>query len=142
MTTTITMIIIKIITDVKVAELKLYLIPYDDDVISTEVPTAFKDMNLDGDFSSIFHIAKALMTLQALYGPIPKVKAKGRNAKMVFEVMQKLMQETGNEGLTGASEIDSIILIDRMVDPITPLLTPLTYEGLVDEFFGIHYGKY
>ena len=33
--------------------------------------------------------------------------------------------------------IDSLIIIDRNVDLVTPLLTQLTYEGLIDEFFGI-----
>jgi vacuolar protein sorting-associated protein 33A len=33
--------------------------------------------------------------------------------------------------------IDSLIIIDRHVDMITPMLTQLTYEGLIDEFFGI-----
>ncbi len=34
-------------------------------------------------------------------------------------------------------EIDSLILIDRSTDLVTPLLTQMTYEGLVDEMFGI-----
>jgi hypothetical protein len=34
-------------------------------------------------------------------------------------------------------EIDSLILIDRTTDLVTPLLTQMTYEGLVDEMFGI-----
>ena len=33
--------------------------------------------------------------------------------------------------------IDTLIIIDRNVDLVTPLLTQLTYEGLIDEFFGI-----
>ena len=36
-------------------------------------------------------------------------------------------------------QIDAVILLDRTVDLITPLVTPLTYEGLVDELFGINY---
>lgn len=37
--------------------------------------------------------------------------------------------------------IDSILLIDRNVDLITPLLTQLTYEGLIDENFQIENSK-
>lgn len=33
--------------------------------------------------------------------------------------------------------IDSVLLIDRNVDLLTPLLTQLTYEGLIDEIFTI-----
>ena len=34
-------------------------------------------------------------------------------------------------------QIDSMIVLDRAVDLITPLCLQLTYEGLVDECFGI-----
>ena len=36
-------------------------------------------------------------------------------------------------------KIDNLIIIDRSVDLITPMMTQLTYEGLVDENFGIKY---
>ena len=31
-------------------------------------------------------------------------------------------------------------MIDREIDFVTPLLTPLTYEGLIDEVIGIQNG--
>ena len=34
-------------------------------------------------------------------------------------------------------QLDTIIILDRKVDLITPFLTQLTYEGLIDEFFNI-----
>jgi hypothetical protein len=36
-----------------------------------------------------------------------------------------------------ADRFDSLIILDRTVDMITPLLTQLTYEGLIDELIGI-----
>jgi len=42
------------------------------------------------------------------------------------------------EGLLDISDtFDSLIVIDRRVDMITPLLTQLTYEGLIDEIIHI-----
>jgi hypothetical protein len=35
------------------------------------------------------------------------------------------------------SEYDSMIIIDRSVDLVTPMCTQLTYEGLIDEIYGI-----
>lgn len=35
---------------------------------------------------------------------------------------------------------DSLLLLDRNVDLLTPLATQLTYEGLVDEIYGITNG--
>src|ERR1700722_4262031 len=42
------------------------------------------------------------------------------------------------ETLTSPSDkLDCLIILDRCVDMITPLLTQLTYEGLIDEVIGI-----
>ena len=38
-------------------------------------------------------------------------------------------------------QIDAIILLDRSIDLLTPLSTQLTYEGLIDEIFGIKYSE-
>lgn len=35
---------------------------------------------------------------------------------------------------------DSLLLLDRNVDLLTPLATQLTYEGLIDEIYGITNG--
>lgn len=37
-----------------------------------------------------------------------------------------------------APEFDSLILIDREVDLITPMCSQLTFEGLIDEVYSIH----
>jgi hypothetical protein len=34
-------------------------------------------------------------------------------------------------------QIDSMVILDRQVDMVTPLCTQLTYEGLIDEIIGI-----
>ncbi len=39
-------------------------------------------------------------------------------------------------------QIDAVVLLDRSVDLLTPLSTQLTYEGLIDEVYGIKYGRY
>lgn len=53
----------------------------------------------------------------------------------------------GNSGDNGSgaqdfmqSDIDAIIILDRTLDLVTPMLTPLTYEGLVDDIIGIKNG--
>lgn len=34
-------------------------------------------------------------------------------------------------------EIDTLVVLDRDVDLYSPMVTPLTYEGLIDEIIGI-----
>ena len=42
--------------------------------------------------------------------------------------------------IRGRSEIGHLFIFDRSVDYPTTLLSPLTYESLLDETFGIHCG--
>jgi hypothetical protein len=41
-----------------------------------------------------------------------------------------------------SKQFDSLVIIDRATDLITPFLTQLTYEGLLDEYFGIKNCEY
>ncbi|KAJ2918406.1 hypothetical protein MD484_g2056, partial [Candolleomyces efflorescens] len=49
----------------------------------------------------------------------------------------KLSTSPTENALSSAANVDSLIVLDRKVDMITPLLTELTYEGLIDELIGI-----
>ena len=64
---------------------------------------------------------------------------------MVADLLKNVQQELERSPLskTGAQQvtvpaIDTLILLDRTVDLVTPLSTQLTYEGLIDEIYGIH----
>ena len=79
------------------------------------------------------------MKLQSLYGLIPSIKGKGRCAQKIAEMLTKLRQENFmlGEEQPVIPEIDQLFIIDREVDFVSPLCTQLTYEGLIDELFGI-----
>merc|ERR1719334_2960251 len=119
------------------------LLPLDSDVMSMEADGAIKDCLLLKDETIIYQIAKGLMKLQSLFGIIPYIvefNGKEGLAEKVSTILFRMRREvTGleNQMSQKAPEIDHLILIDRDVDPITVLLTPLTYEGLIDETFGI-----
>lgn len=44
---------------------------------------------------------------------------------------------SGNNQGSSNSAIERILFLDRTVDPITPLLTQWTYEGVLDEILSI-----
>ncbi|CAH8381613.1 unnamed protein product [Eruca vesicaria subsp. sativa] len=83
---------------VTVKEFRLYMFPLDEDVISFELDLSEKDCLVDGDVSSLWHVAKAIHELEV-----------------------------------GRPEIDTLIMLDREVDMVTPMCTQLTYEGLLNE---------
>jgi hypothetical protein len=70
-------------------------------------------------------------SVQAVFGTIPNVKGKGRAASHVADLMARMRREQPLPRIN--PEIDTLILLDRQVDMITPMCSQLTYEGLLDE---------
>ena len=135
-----------VLGDVSIHELPLYFFPLEKDVLSLELDDTYKDLYLTKDPTATFLLAKALMEIQQRHGLFPRIIGKGDNAKRVAELLSRFCQELlAGEDASEVSRIDlapsttteSVIIIDREVDPVTPLLTQLTYEGLIDELYGI-----
>ncbi|RYP42937.1 hypothetical protein DL770_011979 [Monosporascus sp. CRB-9-2] len=135
-----------VLGDVNIAELPLYFFPLERDVLSLELEDSFRDLYINKDTTPNFLMAKALMGIQSKHGLFPRIAGKGDNAKRVAELLSRMRQEilagedtseTTKAGLTPSNTSESVIIIDREVDFVTPLLTQLTYEGLIDEVFGI-----
>ncbi|CAG9770251.1 unnamed protein product [Ceutorhynchus assimilis] len=124
-----------------IEEFKCQLFPFDSDVVSMEIAEVFRECTIENDPTYIYQTAQAIIFLQKLYGPIPRVWGKGIAAKQVWDLVSRLQREKDNNEETASNQtcsIDQIMLIDRSVDLITPLATQLTYEGLIDEIFGIN----
>ncbi|KAG8997603.1 hypothetical protein FRB94_003312 [Tulasnella sp. JGI-2019a] len=130
--------------EVTITSYKLEFIPVEDDLISLEWDSTFKEIFLDGDETSIYYAAQALLTIQQAYGLFPRIVGKGDAAKKLANLLIHLRAhptttaQANSPNLSTPSELlDSLVIIDRSTDMITPLLTQLTYEGLVDELMGI-----
>ncbi|GJN38469.1 hypothetical protein PR202_gb27510 [Eleusine coracana subsp. coracana] len=89
-----------------IGEYPLYLVPFDEDVLSFELEHSLQECLIEGDTSSIWHVAKAIHKLEM-----------------------------------GIPEINTVILLDREVDMVTPMCSQLTYEGLLDEMLQINNGS-
>lgn len=135
-----------VLGDTNVAELPLFFFPLEKDVLSLELNDSFRDLYLSKDPTPVFLLARALMGIQQKHGLFPRIIGKGDNAKRVADLLSRMRQEllAGEDasegdkvGLSPSTTIESVIIIDREVDFVTPLLTQLTYEGLIDEVFGI-----
>lgn len=62
--------------------------------------------------------------------------------KHVCNLVGKLWEEAVEDADEEHSQIDRLLIIDRTTDLISPLTTQLTYEGLIDEIFGISNSKF
>ncbi|XP_024025961.1 vacuolar protein-sorting-associated protein 33 homolog isoform X1 [Morus notabilis] len=124
-----------------VGEYPLYILPLDEDVLSFELDLAYKEYQVDGDTSSLWHIAKAIHKLESSFGVIPNVRAKGKASVRVADILNHMQaEEPVNSPEMVVPEINTLILLDREVDMVTPMCSQLTYEGLLDEFLHINNG--
>ena len=56
-------------------------------------------------------------------------------------MMRRMKDEMAGREPQVMPQIDSLLILDRTVDLLSPLLSQLTYEGLIDEIFGINNSK-
>lgn len=135
-----------VLGDVSIAELLLFFFPLESDVLSLELDDSFRNLYLSKDVTPNYLLARALMEVQQNHGLFPRIIGKGDNAKRVADLLSRMRQEllagedaadVAKTGLTPSTTNESVIIIDREVDYVTPLLTQLTYEGLIDEVFEI-----
>lgn len=150
----------------RISELPIGFIPFENNLLSIEVAQTIREVKLEGDSSTLMHAAQSVLDLQALYGPILNIRVKGSMSKSVLDIMLRLVRESEDAiqqdqglGLLSSSssssttttkkilpsrklihdesQIDTLVMIDRDVDWMSLLCTPLTYEALIDEVHGI-----
>ncbi|GAA6013482.1 hypothetical protein JCM8202_000701 [Rhodotorula sphaerocarpa] len=132
-----------VLGSLEIQELQLGLIPLEKDVLSLEYEETYRKVELDGDTSAIYDLARCIMTLQRAFGPMPRLIGKGDSAKRLVDLLKRFRAEQPSTASQGAplanGVIDSMIVLDRQVDMVSALCTQLTYEGLVDEVLGIRH---
>lgn len=121
-----------------IGEFKCDFFPFDNDLLSMELKDAYKDLYLDRDTSCLHQSACALLALQKLFGRIPKVYGKGSCAQRVWELTKTMANEDEAIPNNDKGVLDQMIILDRSIDLMSVLATQLTYEGLIDEIFGIN----
>ncbi|KAI3831625.1 hypothetical protein MKW92_016341 [Papaver armeniacum] len=125
-----------------IGEYPLYMIPLDEDVLSFELDLAYRDYLVDGDTSALWHIAKSIHKLEYSFGVIPNVRAKGKASARISEILTRMqVEEPVSTSDVGIPEINTLILLDREVDMVTPMCFQLTYEGLMDEILRVNNGS-
>ncbi|KAG5343919.1 VP33A protein, partial [Acromyrmex charruanus] len=116
-----------------IEEFKCDLFPFDNDLLSMELSGSFKEFHLENDPTCLYQVAQAIQGLQKLYGKISKVTGRGPAASKVWELLERLNREEEDNKSYPASSvaIEHLLLLDRSVDLLSPLVTQLTYEDTV-----------
>lgn len=135
----------------KVDELPVNLFVLDTDLMSMENGNAFRQINLDKDYSCVKDAIDSIEKIEQLYGTIAKISGQGECAEIILKQIKKKRRMTDTSSTNPSLKIPSsippvvpkihhLLLLDRNIDLLTPLLTQLTYEGILDEVFGITHG--
>lgn len=129
---------------VKINTLPMRLIAMDDDILITNNNELYPNMLINRDNMLLFNIKDCLIDIQEKFGLIPFIQGIGDQSEFIIE---ELLKHSHGQTYTHSpqykqlkdniSMIGRLIIIDREIDFVTPLLTPHHYEGLINEFFEI-----
>ena len=114
------------------------LIPIDNDLISLEKDDNFRRIYLNKEISPINDFTNSFIKLEACFGKVKHRYIKGTKAKIFNDLLIEKEKEV-NLGKT--NEILGMFVFDRSVDFTLPLVSSESYEGLIDEIFGINKGN-
>uniref|UniRef100_A0A5S6QZ97 Vacuolar protein sorting-associated protein 33A n=1 Tax=Trichuris muris TaxID=70415 RepID=A0A5S6QZ97_TRIMR len=121
-----------------VEHLPLFFFTLDKDLISMELD-ALPAILVDNDIRVVSTIAQALLHLEDIFGTIGRIFCKGNIADAVWHSWKKLRD--GQKQREMEPLINTVIIVDRVLDLVTPMVTQLSYEGLIDEIYNIRCGS-
>ncbi|CAH0480005.1 unnamed protein product [Peronospora belbahrii] len=136
--------------------LTLGLIPVDRGVAALCCDRVFGELYVKGDSRVLTDVVKSILSLERqtgrkmrdikCYGVFAhRVKSMVESAhrqqqKIKMRQMDGRMKQEEEGGADVAMSMDKLVVIDRMEDPLSMLLTPMTYEGLLDALVGVNHG--
>lgn len=115
-------------------------LPMGDDFFLLPSINSFYKISILSDYEDIYNSAKALFSIENVFGNIPHIMCAGINALRVQQVLSQF-HSTPSKVQIEIPQIDSLIIIDRCVDLVTPLTTELSIEGIINAAFDIQYSK-
>ncbi|TMW67459.1 hypothetical protein Poli38472_011079 [Pythium oligandrum] len=129
------------------ANLPLGLIPVDRNIAALCQDSVFADLYVRGDEHALSEVVKSVLAIEqhsASSGvAIPEITCHGAFAervKAMLDMAHRMQRQRRSTGGSGNAFFRRLIMIDRMEDPLSMLLTPMTYEGLLDGLIGLNHG--
>lgn len=111
-------------------------------LLSMNIPGSFRKVFCDGDLSLLRWIARFLTKSETYFGVPLNIVSVGsmssRVAKMMLDMQAKIQR---NGSLCSEQVVENLIIVDRTADVVTPLLTQVTYDGLIDELYDFNCGQ-
>ena len=127
----------ELLSKFKIFSFSVDLLPIDNDLLTLEKENCFREIYIENNLTSVSDLVNAFAKLEACFGKVKHKYIKGDNAKIFDNLLQEKEREND---IKTAEEILGMIVLDRSTDFLTTLTTNYTYEGLIDDFFGINLG--
>ncbi|XP_076235670.1 vacuolar protein sorting 33B [Calliopsis andreniformis] len=122
---------------VMIQTLSWEFIRLDGNILSLE-NSMFTDLYYHKDTALLPALARSLWSLQLILGSPKLTLSLGKYSQQMLKIIESMRQCLGSSNIE--NEIGALILIDRNYDLATPLLTPVTYTGLLYEIVEINVG--
>ena len=121
------------------------LIPLDLDLLSLESCLSLKNYLINKCSSIPYIVASSLLTLYRVNScdsfTLHTVGERAAEVFRVFNDIKSMSLSSYDDSFDSTNYFSDIILIDREIDLVSPILTQFSYEGLLDDNFGIHCGS-
>ncbi|EKM61488.1 uncharacterized protein PHACADRAFT_24679 [Phanerochaete carnosa HHB-10118-sp] len=133
----------EVLGEITTSAYNLQFVPLAEDVVSLEHDSALREIWADGDetvsYSSNARVHDYAKFIRICTHSLGEIKLTAQQlARLLSKNLESNTPDNANNMLgTTSDKLDSLMTIDWRVDMITPLLTQLTYEGLIDEVIGI-----
>lgn len=125
--------------EIAVHEFHADFLSLDEDFFVLPCHRTFYQVEVENDFNDLYSAARALAKIQSVFGTIPQVLTLGSSSGRVRQLMNGILDQA-RLSKTSLPQIDTLVLIDRKADLVTPFSTQMPFESFVDELFGIDYG--
>lgn len=119
-----------------VRELPLTWLPRDGYALSLADHELPSRLLINGDWTHLHRCAVAVQQMLALCQQSIPIYSRGKWAQDVARMVYK-MGPSDVEDQMLPLHLNRLVIIDRWIDPLTPLLHQLTYAGILDEMYGI-----
>ena len=113
-------------------------LPIGNDFFILPCKHSFFKMNVMANYDDVYSSAKAISKIESLFGKIPHIMYAGANAQRVMKLLKYEFPSNQNVQMQ-IPQIDSLIIIDRNVDLLTPLITEVNIEGLISSMYDMDY---
>ncbi|KAI9189978.1 Vacuolar protein-sorting-associated protein 33 [Blastocladiella emersonii ATCC 22665] len=126
-----------ILANVEVHDLEIDFVPLESDLLSMEIPSLSR-LLVSRDVTPLRQLAHGLIALESSLGAVASVRGRGPLAQAFVDVYSQVAANHNQP--RPASSSTSLILLDRTVDLVTPLMTPMTYASLIETFRDVQCG--